>query len=356
MKTKTCLALAIAAGCASVASANPEKITLNNQVGMTADNIGYIYYNVATGEMIKTSPTQARDIDHPIWINEGYDQCAFGEWFYSPVRDSATGEDTWWMDWGDIAANSVIDTMTVLYATSVADALEDGEDGFELDLTFFDGVDIGNINSTLAPYLVYTITGIPGSASGVAGWIITLDLAGGGEFEVGDEDGVDDSGNGFNSGGLGADIDGDGASDFAYGTNYRHPETELLGNTGSALVAPPEGVFPNSLGDDDVMALFFTQDWQNPDGLYWFGGYDCSGGAGFAWNPWGSYWLGLYGGGTGGGCEADRNNDGILDFFDVQDFLGAFAAMDASADMNNDGIWDFFDVQIYLGLFSAGCP
>jgi len=356
MKTKTCLALAIAAGCASVASANPEKITLNNQVAMSADNIGYIYYNVATGEMIKTTPTQARDINNPAWINEGYDQCAFGEWFYSPIRDSATGEDTYWMDWGDIDANTVVDTMTVLYATSVADAGEDGEPGFEMDMTFFDGIDVGQINSTLAPYLVYTITDIPGSASGVAGWVITLDLAGGGEFEVGDSDGIDDSGNGFNSGGQGVDQDGDGLIDFAYGYNFRHPETELLGNTGCALVAPPEGVFPNSLGDDDVMALFFTQDWTNPDGLYWFGGYDCSGGAGFAWNPWGSYWLGLYSPGTTTDCAADRNGDGILDFFDVQDFLGAFAINDPSADMNADGVFDFFDVQIYLGLFSEGCP
>jgi hypothetical protein len=55
-------------------------------------------------------------------------------------------------------------------------------------------------------------------------------------------------------------------------------------------------------------------------------------------------------------CEADRNGDGVLDFFDVSDFLNAFSAMDPSADMNNDGLWDFFDVQIYLGLFSAGCP
>ncbi len=357
MKMKTCLTLAIAAGCASVASANPEKITLNNQVGMTADNIGYIYYNVATGEMTKTTASQARGLNNPIWINELDDQCGFGEWFYSPIRDSATGEDTYWMDWGDIAANSVVDTMTFLYATSVADALEDGEEGFEFDISFFDGIDIGQINSTLAPYLVYTITGIPGSASGVTGWLVTVDVSGGGEFEVGDADGIDDSGNGFNSGGLGVDADGDGSPDFAYGYNIRHPAAELAGNTGMGLVAPPEGTFPNSLGDDDMMALFFTQDWANPDGIYWFGGYDCSGGAGFMWNPWGSYYLGLYGADGGGGdCEADRNNDGILDFFDVQDFLGAFAQMDASADMNQDGVWDFFDVQIFLGLFSAGCP
>ncbi len=55
-------------------------------------------------------------------------------------------------------------------------------------------------------------------------------------------------------------------------------------------------------------------------------------------------------------CPADRNGDGILDFFDVQNFLAAFSAQNPSADIIPDGIFDFFDVQAYLGLFSAGCP
>lgn len=56
------------------------------------------------------------------------------------------------------------------------------------------------------------------------------------------------------------------------------------------------------------------------------------------------------------GCDADRNLDGVVDFFDVQDFLSDFAALNASADMNTDGQYDFFDVQIYLNLFAEGCP
>lgn len=55
-------------------------------------------------------------------------------------------------------------------------------------------------------------------------------------------------------------------------------------------------------------------------------------------------------------CPADRNGDGILDFFDVQNFLSAFSAQNPNADINGDSIFDFFDVQAYLGLFSAGCP
>jgi len=55
-------------------------------------------------------------------------------------------------------------------------------------------------------------------------------------------------------------------------------------------------------------------------------------------------------------CPADRNNDGAVDFFDVQDFLGDFAAQDPSADMNSDTVFDFFDVQAFLQIVAAGCP
>lgn len=55
-------------------------------------------------------------------------------------------------------------------------------------------------------------------------------------------------------------------------------------------------------------------------------------------------------------CPPDRNGDGELNFFDVQDFLGDFAAQDASADVTGDGNFNFFDVQMYLASFAAGCP
>ena len=319
--------------------------------GMTAAKIGYIYYNMTTGEIIRTGPGKARGLGNPVWVNEQYDQCGCGEWFFQPLRDSATSEDTWWMDWGDIQNNSVIDTMTFLYATSVFDADEQGEDGFEYDISFFDGVDTEEIEAGLVPYLVYTITGIPGSASGLAGWIITLDLAGGGEFEIGDTDGVDQSGNGFNSGGLGADIDGDGLADFAYGYNFRHPAEIESGVSGPALAGPD----PRATGDVDLAAIFLNDNWNDFDRFFNYGGQDCSLGCGLAWVPWASMWIGLYANGTVC-CGFDLQCDGILDFFDVQLFLQWFADLDPRADMNNDGLWDFFDVQIYLGGFSAGCP
>lgn len=55
-------------------------------------------------------------------------------------------------------------------------------------------------------------------------------------------------------------------------------------------------------------------------------------------------------------CAPDLNEDDLLNFFDVQQFLAAFASHDPAADWNHDGTWDFFDVQAFLAAFSAGCP
>ena len=55
-------------------------------------------------------------------------------------------------------------------------------------------------------------------------------------------------------------------------------------------------------------------------------------------------------------CTPDWNNDGVLDFFDVQGFLAAFSGGDQSADIVDDDVFNFFDVQAFLGAFSAGCP
>ena len=51
----------------------------------------------------------------------------------------------------------------------------------------------------------------------------------------------------------------------------------------------------------------------------------------------------------------DRNADGVLDFFDVLDYLGAFDAQDPSADLDRNSVYDFFDVLAFLGAFDEGC-
>ena len=55
-------------------------------------------------------------------------------------------------------------------------------------------------------------------------------------------------------------------------------------------------------------------------------------------------------------CPADFNGDGVLNFFDVASFVGAFQSQDPSADFNNDGLLNFFDFSAFINAFNAGCP
>jgi|GEM_PF-3064009 len=67
---------------------------------------------------------------------------------------------------------------------------------------------------------------------------------------------------------------------------------------------------------------------------------------------------------TQAACPADfappGNPDGVLNFFDISAFIGAFTAMDPAADFappgNPDGVFNFFDVSAYIAAFNAGCP
>jgi len=57
------------------------------------------------------------------------------------------------------------------------------------------------------------------------------------------------------------------------------------------------------------------------------------------------------------GCSpADLTGDGILNFFDVSFFIGAFAVGDPLADFTGDGEFNFFDVSAFIVVFSEGCP
>lgn len=54
-------------------------------------------------------------------------------------------------------------------------------------------------------------------------------------------------------------------------------------------------------------------------------------------------------------CVADFNSDGVLDLFDVLDFLEAYDAEDLDADIDQSGSVDVFDLFGFLGGFSVGC-
>ncbi|QOJ00481.1 MAG: pre-peptidase C-terminal domain-containing protein [Phycisphaeraceae bacterium] len=58
-------------------------------------------------------------------------------------------------------------------------------------------------------------------------------------------------------------------------------------------------------------------------------------------------------------CPADFNDDGFLDFFDLDAFISCFEGFGCpqgkTADFNADGFVDFFDLDAYVAEFDAGC-
>ncbi len=55
-------------------------------------------------------------------------------------------------------------------------------------------------------------------------------------------------------------------------------------------------------------------------------------------------------------CQADVNEDGTLNFFDISLFLTAYANQDPIADFNGNGTFNFFDISLFLTAFASGCP
>lgn len=60
---------------------------------------------------------------------------------------------------------------------------------------------------------------------------------------------------------------------------------------------------------------------------------------------------------TDPGCPADLTGDGLLNFFDLAEYLDLFNAGDPAADLASPpGVLNFFDLAAYLDLYNAGCP
>jgi hypothetical protein len=60
--------------------------------------------------------------------------------------------------------------------------------------------------------------------------------------------------------------------------------------------------------------------------------------------------------GPAAACPADFNADGLVDFFDYDDFVACFELPDCAAgDFNADGSVDFFDYDDFVAAFEGGC-
>lgn len=58
------------------------------------------------------------------------------------------------------------------------------------------------------------------------------------------------------------------------------------------------------------------------------------------------------GDGYGNACDADFNDDGMVNFADLAVFRTVFASADADADLNGDGIVNFADLAMFRQLFA----
>jgi hypothetical protein len=56
-------------------------------------------------------------------------------------------------------------------------------------------------------------------------------------------------------------------------------------------------------------------------------------------------------------CLADFNNDGLVNFFDISNYIAAFNAQDPRADIAAPfGVFNFFDISAFIAAYNAGCP
>ncbi|MFG0245484.1 MAG: hypothetical protein ACF8MF_05460 [Phycisphaerales bacterium JB052] len=193
-----------------------------------------------------------------------------------------------------------------------------------------------------------------------------------------------------------SDLDGDGLFDFSWTVRFYQPgignDFDSDSDTGSAAPSSADSIgisfgFPEGsasdngdgtwtwnvdtsidsagTGAEDGFAIY------NPpvsdgmggeiithNGFYWFGGFACEGvpiaDGGPGYTPPAMFQFVLYGPGDGGCSPADVNGDGMLNFFDVSQFIQDY---NAGGDYNGDGSTNFFDVSQFIQDYNAGgCP
>ncbi len=431
MKAKSGLTLAMAAGCLMAGSANAEN-DRQAQTGlraMKAMPVGHIYYNPATGERVVTSWESTSRVDGALlWSSINTDPCAtggtvgiiddvdldgdgLGDLFGGAcVGGTFPCEGSWNNWWGDIAFNSVVDSFVTSYGISApdldadSDSIGDGIVGYDMTMTFSDNdngfsADLPGLSgrSCILDLTIPTLAGSVGvlPPGFVAVYLLTIDFHGGASpqpslnFELGDNDNIDDAGTGISGAALygslngfpntsGQDIDGDTLGDFSFsmrfdqstlgttgapgmtkGANGFNAVADKLGNPGDLPADPADAT-----GLFDALDIYSTGPSCPPStspyiGTFFFGGLDCVTGT-----PYASSYLQLYGPGTPGGCAADFDSSGLpADFTDVLTFLTDFggACTDGIGNYDNSvgGVpnnCDFSDVIAFLTDFgSAAC-
>jgi hypothetical protein len=358
---KICLALAVVAGAAaSVAQAAKVETA---EIGR-AQMAGHVYVNAKTGERVTY-----RDIDFggragpDRWNND--DSTNNGNFFSgidNPARATTSARPRFGaevVDTGDIAGTvgvgALVDGVRFSYATDIPGQLTDATvPNLDMVCWFYD-----NDNSTLnndtraTPVAGFIVGDLNGTQGTFNGWSFTIDLAGGDEIQLGDQD-----------------VDGDGKLDFGYSLAYQQNQTGAKGTIGPTLALPGGYGYTNGVNSTSTSTGV-------KNGWEWFAplSFNSSGAAlpghttylasttsswsatfdpaapGFV-QPFISTEIILYGAET---CIADFNGDGFIDFTDFDDFVFAFESGDPAGDFNGDGFLDFTDFDEFVAAFEAGC-
>ncbi|MGV6813818.1 MAG: GC-type dockerin domain-anchored protein [Phycisphaerales bacterium] len=153
--------------------------------------------------------------------------------------------------------------------------------------------------------------------------------------------------------------DGDPADSFrTIGVSFGAPEGTAIDNgDGTWTWDIDTSIVDAGTGEEDAFAIYAPPDFNGDilyGGFFWFGGFKCVDEGSGGYTPAAMFEHQLWGPPTDAVCcPPDLNCDGVIDFFDVSQFLGEFAA---GGDYNGDGVTNFFDVSQFLNEFNAGCP
>lgn len=409
---------------AGAAHASPQASPLLAPRGtMPTDRVAHIYYNVATGERIAVPLGDVRPADQgvspAVWIADNALPCAdFGQTgarvgvIDSPAcmtcfDSTVTGQT--FLDWGDIRTDTVVDCVGVTWSSFVqdtdtnGDGIGDGVRGFGATWTVFDADNGFDSSDTRRPITSFTLIDLPGRTGTFnqafpSTYTATIDLAASFSsslvFEIGDTDSLDNSGTGNFNPGAGADLDGDANADFSYAVRYHQPGTTDFDGDGVPDGDPddqeltawllvtgngdidldgnyvPETDVPGAIGIEDAFDIFIDVDEDGvlePIGTFFYGGFECGGPTGNT--AFAQFYFKLFGPSCllarcTPPCPSDlfppSGGDGVLNFFDLNQYLTLFHSADPAADIfprsDPDGLINFFDLNQFLIEFSAGCP
>lgn len=335
----------------------------------------------------------------------------------TPLSTMAT-----FMDYGDIALDTVVDCVSLDWVTAHEDIEGpdgggEGVPGLGGLWTYWDAENGGELdNSTRLPIISFLFIDLPGNIFGpdaatqytadvdLVSTFTGTDLT----FEIGDSD-SDLQGASFHNADVAnqdrnfdgqpdSDLDGDGLFDWGWSVQFFQPGTADLDDdgvidgdiadsmqgigvsfgmpVGGTAVQDAAGEWDIEIdptvpgaatGAEEGFVLFETTAAGDLiyGGNFFFGGFACEGvpldqgGPGYV--PRADFFHSLWG--PNGDpqpefCDADINEDGNLNFFDLSQFVQAFNNMEPAGDFNDDGQWNFFDLSAFIQAFNneTGCP